>query len=67
MQIKNSFDKITQNKILRGALIASTGAFMLALLQYLGTVDMDNPLIASFFVILAPVATNAIKEYMAGE
>ena len=67
MQIKNSFDRITQNKILRGAFIAVTGSAMLALLNYVGTIQIDNPLIASLIVFITPVAVNTIKEYMAGE
>lgn len=67
MQIKNTFDRVTNNKIIRGAFIASTGAFALALLDYAGTVELDNPLIASFVVFVTPVLVNAIKEYMAGE
>jgi len=66
MQKKYSLDVITQNKIVKGAFIASTGAFMLALLDYLGTVQIDNPLITSLIVFLTPTLVNAIKEWMAG-
>ena len=67
MQIKYSFDRITQNKILRGAFIAITGSAMLAFLDYVGTIDIDNPLIASFIVFATPTLVNTIREYMAGE
>lgn len=67
MQKKFSFDSITQNKIIRGAFIAVSGSGALALLDYLGTINIDNPVIASLIVFATPTLVNIIKEYMAGE
>lgn len=66
MQIKNSFDKETMIKIGKGALIAITGAAGIALFDYLGTIQIDNPLLAAFIAWVVPVAINAIKEWKQG-
>lgn len=66
-QIKFSFDKVTLTKILKGAMIAATGGAALAILNYLGALEVDNPLLASFLVWLTPVATNVVKEWMKGD
>jgi hypothetical protein len=66
-QIAFSFDQVTVNKILKGALIAMTGAAALALLDYSGQIQIDNPLLASVIAWLIPTATNIVKEWMAGQ
>ena len=65
-QIKNTFDKITQNKILKGAVISAVGAGALALLDFIGALEIDNTLLASFIVWAMPSAINAIREYKKG-
>lgn len=67
MQIKKSFCPETLKKILKGALIAFTGAGSIAVLQYFGQLDISNPMLASFVAWVVPVATNAINEWWKGE
>lgn len=67
MQIKNSFDKESLKKILKGALIAGTGAIALFLLDLIGKVQIDDALLASFVAWFIPVAVNTVKEWMKGE
>lgn len=67
MQTKNSFDKESLKKILKGALIAGTGAIALFLLDALGKVQIDNALLTSFIAWFIPVAVNTVKEWMKGE
>lgn len=66
-QVKNSFDKATMLKILKGALISATGTIALVVLNYLGTVQFDDPMIAYAVSFVVPNITNAIKEYLAGK
>lgn len=66
MQMKYSFDKETVTKIMKGALIAMTGAAALAGLNYLGTVQFTNPILVTFVAWAVPVAVNAVKEWMKG-
>jgi len=66
-QIKNSFDKDTIKKIIKGGLIAFTGAGAIALLQYFGQLQINNPLLASFVAFAVPTLVNTIKEWMKGE
>ena len=65
-QKANSFDKVTKNKIAKGALIALTGSAALGLLTYFGTIEISNPYLSMFAVWFIPFATNVIKEWMAG-
>lgn len=66
-QIKFSFDKITQNKILKGALIALTGSAAIGLLGFFGGLQIDNPNLAMLVAWVVPTLTNLIKEWMKGE
>lgn len=66
-QTKNSFDRESVIKMLKGALIAFTGAGALGLLNYFGALEFDNPILVSFIAWAVPVAVNAIKEYIKGE
>jgi len=61
-----SFDRETVVKIGKGALIAVTGAAAIALLEYLGTVEMSNPMLVSLVAWVVPVAVNTVKEWMKG-
>jgi hypothetical protein len=63
MQIKNSFDRETVIKILKGAVYAIVPAAMLALVEYIGTIKVSDPMLAAFIVWATPFAVNAIKEW----
>lgn len=66
-QIKNSFDKVTIIKVLKGALIAATGTAALFILNWLGGVDVGNPLLTGLIAWAVPTLTNLIKEWMKGK
>lgn len=67
MQIAFSFDKITQSKILKGALIAMTSGAAISLLTYLQGQDLGNVTINGMVALLVPTLVNAIKEYISGQ
>lgn len=67
MQFAYTFDEITKEKILRGALIALTGSAALGLLDYVGALKIDNLAVAAFVSWLVPTLVNVVKEWMAGE
>lgn len=71
MQIKNSFDKITRNKIVKGAfhtfITSAVIAGLLALFNFLGQQDYGNPLLTMFMVQISGNGYNLVKEYMKGE
>lgn len=67
MQIKNSFDKESLIKIGKGALIAMSAGAGLALVDFIGTIEIDSPVVASLIVVLTPTIVNAIKEWRAGK
>ena len=67
MQIKNRFDIVTKNKILKGAMIAMGGACAIAGLEYFNTVEFSNPALTAFMVWFVPFGINAVKEWMKGE
>jgi hypothetical protein len=66
MQIKYSFDKETIIKIIKGMLIAATGAGALYLLDFLGKLKIDNIAMASFVAWFVPVAVNIVREWLKG-
>jgi len=66
MQYKFSFDKESLIKIGKGALIAFTGAGAIAMLEFIGTINIDNVMLTSFVAWLVPVGINAIKEWKKG-
>ena len=63
-QTKNSFDKETIKKCLRGASIASGSALAIYLLQWIVTVDFGAYTPA--MVAIAGIIINAIREYLKG-
>lgn len=65
-QVAFSFDKATLKKIARGAIIAMTGAAAIAGLQYLGTIQISDPVLAAVVAWVVPTAINAVKEYIKG-
>lgn len=66
-QVSGKLDPITQIKILRGAVIALTGALAVLILLLAYGIGVDRASIAAFFAWFVPVAVNAGKEFMAGE
>lgn len=65
MKIKNSFDKDTVQSILRGAMIAGTGASSLYILGALETIDFGSNL-TPIIGALVPILTNIIHEWRKG-
>ena len=59
-----TFTKKNLVKILKGAAIAAAGAAALFLLTVLETLQINDPMLASFVVWFVPTATNAIKEFL---
>lgn len=53
--------------MIKGALIAMTGAAALAGLDYLGTIEISNPLVATAVAFAVPTLVNIIKEWIKGE
>lgn len=66
VQKKFSLDIITKNKIVKGALMALAGSAAIGLLEYFGTLQVSNPMLAGFIVWAVPVLTNAINEWRKG-
>jgi len=64
-QTKNSFDKETIRKVLRGMAIASTGSGSLYLLGWLSTINYGSVWTPIIYMIL-PVIINTIREYIKG-
>lgn len=67
MQHAYSFDRESVIKMVKGALIAMTGAAALAGLDYLGTIEMSNPFIATAVAFVVPTLVNIVKEWIKGE
>ena len=66
-QLKNQFDAITIQKILKGALRAATIAGIIFILTYLKTINLGNAILnAAMYEIVASLI-NAIHEYKKGE
>lgn len=77
MQTKFSFDKTSIIKILKGALIAGTGAFAITVLQSIGSADLESicteqsmwlckTWLAPLVAFVVPTLVNTIKEYIKG-
>ena len=64
MQIKNSFDSKTIQKIAKGALIAGGGAAALYVLQAISGMDFGNA--TAVITAICSILINAIKEWQAG-
>jgi hypothetical protein len=67
MQHKNSFDKESLVKMLKGALIAGTAAAALFSLDMLGTMELENPILAMLVASGVPTLVNVVKEFHKGE
>ena len=65
-QIKNYFDGKTINKIVMGGLIAATGGAAIAVLNYIGALEVANPTLVSLISFGVPFLVNLVKEWMAG-
>ena len=66
MQTRFAFDTETLGKIMRGSMIAFTGAGAIAALNYIGAIEVGDPLVASIIAWAVPTAVNAIKEWQRG-
>ena len=66
IQIKNRFDKITQNKIVRGAFIALTGGAAISLFTFLQGQDFGDATINGLVAWAVPTLINAVREYQKG-
>ena len=64
-QIAFSFDKITQNKIVRGSIIAMGGALCTYLLSVIPTISIGvyTPVVTA----VASIIINAIYQYIKGQ
>lgn len=67
MQVRNSFDNETLKKIGRGMLIAFSGAGVIGLLQFIGTIETNSPILTPLIALIVPMAVNAVREYTKGE
>ena len=61
-----TFDKVTLKKIAKGALISATAAAGIAVCQYVGALDISNPVLAALIVWAVPTLTNTIREWAKG-
>jgi hypothetical protein len=66
MQIQYSFDKETLIKIAKGSLIAITGGASIALLNYLGTIQISNVVLAGATATIIPILVNTVREWIKG-
>lgn len=66
MQKAFSFDSDTIKKTLKGALIAATGGAAIALLNYIGTIDVANPAVTALIAWFVPTAVNGVREFIKG-
>ncbi|MFA7132723.1 MAG: hypothetical protein WC108_05430 [Bacteroidales bacterium] len=66
-QVAKSFDKETIIKIIKGGLIAGTGAFAIAVLNYIGALNINDPNLAMLVTFGVPFLTNIVKEWLKGE
>lgn len=61
-----TFDKATMIKIAKGALISATAAAGIAVCQYVGALDISNPVLAGLIAWGVPTFINAIREWAKG-
>lgn len=64
MDMKHKFSKENLLNTVKGLAIASTGAFALGLLDYLGQLELSDPTLALIIAALVPALTNMIKEFL---
>lgn len=65
-QKKLSWDLITKNRIVKGALIALSGSAAIGLLEFFGTVEISNPMLAQIVAWACPFFINSTREWMKG-
>jgi hypothetical protein len=66
VQVRNSFDKITQNKIVKGALIALSGGAAISLLTFLQGQEFGDATVNGLVAWLVPTLLNAVREWQKG-
>lgn len=64
MDKSHKFSKENLINTLKGLAIASTGAFALGLLSWVGQLELSNPTLAMLVSVLVPAFTNLIKEFL---
>lgn len=67
MQQKWKLDSVTLRKIGKGMLYSIAPAAAIAALNYIGTLKINDPVMASFVAWVVPVAINAVREWGKGE
>jgi drug/metabolite transporter (DMT)-like permease len=65
-QIKFAFDSVTLTKIWKGLLYAAILPCVIAILQYIGTLDFGNAAVTMIVSYLVPVIINIIREWIKG-
>jgi len=60
-------DPVTLQKTLKGAIIAAGGGAALYLLQFLGTIEINQPEVAALVAWLVPTLINGVRELMKGK
>lgn len=66
-QIPKSFDSESIKKIVKGAFYAVTPAAAIALLNYVGTIQIDNATLAAVVAWAVPFLINVVKEWFKGK
>lgn len=66
MQEKWKLDSVTLKKILKGMVYAMAPAAAIAALNYVGSIKIDDPMLASLVAWGVPVAINAVREWAKG-
>lgn len=67
VQKAKSFDAETIKKILKGLALAMCGGAALAGLDFVGTIEISNPLLAQVAAVVIPAVVNAVREYFKGD
>lgn len=66
MQIAKTFDSESVKKIAEGIAVYALGSAALGLIQYVGLIHFQQPLVVEGMTLLIPSITKVIKEWMAG-
>jgi len=66
-QIAKSFDRATIIKIVKGGVIAGTGACAIFILSAIGEINYSDANVAAAVAWGVPFLINLIKEFLAGE
>ena len=64
MTKRGRFSKENLINTVKGLAIASTGAFALGLLDYVGQIELSDPTLAVIVSAIVPALTNMLKEFL---